>query len=266
MHTARIDDRRDVVVTDTQRKRPGWQYVSGKQRLIIHLLLLTTSTTVDSWQPPRRGTTSRALWSKQDASETFEKLQCTLDQVDNLLTNADAGLPPTNNPKGLQDGLLPSRVPNLMIVALGTCAVSIGIGELLSTFEWFQAWRYLWPMVGGLYVVDVFSDVLPFDIRDNQLTKMTAFVCGFGLIIGGAYDAFMPVWQTGPDILTNAGIGQDSAAVLFLLSILSISSKQQQPTNTRTLLQMTLLGELYNLGEGSFDEILLRLSDFFHVP
>ena len=44
------------------------------------------------------------------------------------------------------------------------------------------------------------NSLLPFPIssNNNKGLSLISILGGIGLLIGGAYDAFMPVWQTGP--------------------------------------------------------------------
>lgn len=145
----------------------------------------------------------------------------------------------------------------------GTYVVSCVLADLLNNFEWFQNWRYFWPFgIGVLYVVDGFQDALKLF---GQKQRVASVVLGIGLIIGGAYDAFMPVWMTGPNVVTAAGIGQDAAFGLFFLTIWQLCQSEAKGVKTVGDLlqkevvsifpQVLLLAELYKLGEGSFDEI-----------
>lgn len=155
-----------------------------------------------------------------------------------------------------------SRLSEFLILILGSTALSIGMGEMLTKYEFFQDWRYLWPLIGVLYMWDGISSsqgARPLFIgNSSRWMQYTAVAAGLGLVIGGAYDAFMPVWMTGPNIVTNAGIGQDSAMVLLLLSAGSFvqPSSFREYNPTRLLLEITLLAELYKLGESSIDELL----------
>ena len=114
----------------------------------------------------------------------------------------------------------------------------------------------------------------------SYVLRAITVMCGFGLIIGGAYDAFMPVWMTGPNAFTNAGIHQDSAMILLVLSIYTFFSRklnyyfndvestkimalEKQDDSTVTLLQMLLLAQLYLLSESAIDEILSNVFSFF---
>jgi hypothetical protein len=159
----------------------------------------------------------------------------------------------------------------VVIMGLGTLSVSVMIGGLLVQLEWLQDWRYFWPLVGGLFVADPmlsiisgdgerqYSSLLPFSLSTNAGVRMLSIVGGLFLVFGGAYDAFMPVWQTGPNVFTIAGIGQDGAVMLLIVSTVSILQdfwKAESSSSTRMLLQIILLAELCKLGESSIDEIV----------
>ncbi|CAJ1939227.1 unnamed protein product [Cylindrotheca closterium] len=163
-----------------------------------------------------------------------------------------------------------------LILTLGSFATSYLISDLLIKFEWLQDWRYFWPLIGGLYAADPIlqrfwksnPSMLPFNLSKNQGIQFLSIVGGIFTLIGGAYDAFMPVWQTGPNVFTVAGIGQDGAVLLLIVTAVSIIQekwKVQRSTiyqssnsnsSNRSLLQILLLAELYQLGESSVDEIV----------
>ena len=136
-------------------------------------------------------------------------------------------------------------------------------------------------------------------IGTTLFSKTIFFMLGIALMIGGAYDAWMPVYATGPNIITSAGIGQDAAMGLFIGTLLQMiriqlssllllpsgthheeivdrtsstitSSPPRRPplagsTGTSSpmtlVLYILLLAQLYKLGEGSFDELLFTSSN-----
>jgi hypothetical protein len=239
------------------------------------------------------------------SSEAADRLQSTLERVDDILLKSESPLPTSLAIP--QAASQQQKLTNLAILGLGTYAMTTGMAQLLVQFEWFQTWRYVWPFgLGALFVLEgvlpimtVSSSSIRNENADRNSTPIqhalpfrnyaswwqsAAVICGAGLVVGGAYDAFMPVWETGPNILTSAGIGQDSAAALLLLSIYAIVFEQDASgsegegdigsdesgnsternasfSNMYLLLQMTLLGQLCVLAEGSTEEIMTRIGD-----
>ena len=201
---------------------------------------------------------------------------------------------PQNHPLRLtQAPSLDESLSHTVLLGLGTFALTTLLGHLLVNFEWVQSWRYFWPLVGGLYVVHAGQQLFPVNsslgTRINVLPfaaqatwwNIVAGIFGVGLIIGGAYDAFMPVWMTGPNVFTEAGIGHDSAAGLLLLSgyastlsnsletsrSASDSSEHGIGMNTNSqlstqllLLQVVLLSQLCILGEGTINAVVSDVS------
>jgi hypothetical protein len=168
-----------------------------------------------------------------------------------------------------------------LVLGLGSTALCNILGKLLIEWEWLQAWRYFWPMIGALFLADVLLpdfqgknspisfQLLPFHVPKILPFRLLTVTGAAFTLIGGAYDAFMPVWQTGPNVFTVAGIGQDGAVILLLVSIGCIlennwGKQDSSPANahleqTTMLLQILLLAELYKLGESSIDDILTSL-------
>lgn len=242
--------------------------------MIVATLLMSS---VEMFQPhPATKRRTRHAATAADESSPEASLQFTLDQVDEALqqrseVSSSSLADKTTTTTSLVEAVKPTqeKLANVAIVTLGSYAVTSGIGNLLLDYDWFQTWRYFWPLVGGLYVVDGLlvddAALLPFSLpNNNKSIKVVSAILGVGLLIGGAYDAFMPVWQTGPNVITQAGIGQDSAAALLLLSVGSIfagDDTERDSSNTNQLLQMLLLGQLYTLADGSIDELVGRVSD-----
>ena len=75
------------------------------------------------------------------------------------------------------------------------------------------------------------------------------------------------------NIFTIAGVGQDGAVALLLVSIISVLQNEQQQeeglslvqptkkTQTDMLLQILLFAQLYKLGESSVDEIISAMGN-----
>lgn len=53
----------------------------------------------------------------------------------------------------------------------------------------------------------------------NPLLQLGYVFGGFGLFVGGLADALLPVWMTGPNLLTHAGLAPDCAVLLLAMSM-----------------------------------------------
>ncbi|KAL3939618.1 MAG: hypothetical protein SGBAC_005688 [Bacillariaceae sp.] len=220
------------------------------------------------------------LVPREEVSEDLTPIDLSADDISTLnsLTSLDRmSKISTKNEVAIWSSVSETASASI-ILFLGSFAVSYLIGDLLLKFEWLQDWRYFWPLIGGLFVADPIMRVLngksdnnyplmlPFGLSKNRGIEILSIVGGAFTLIGGAYDAFMPVWQTGPNVFTIAGIGQDGAIMLLLVTAISIvqetwemqASEVAQPSSgsSQSLLQTLLLAELYKLGESSADEIL----------
>ena len=196
------------------------------------------------------------------------------------------------------------------VVGLSTFALVGILGDLLSNYEWVQTLRYFWPLSLGVYYGLLLNQA---NDRDALLRRKTmkefgpssayspsttsdqdeikdlllqvGYVFGgFGLFVGGLADALLPVWMTGPNWITNAGLAPDCAILLLVLSIGDqynlfrnnndsnrddgskqetgnlLSSESVVTTGMATLLvRITLWAELYKLGEGSLDEVVSNI-------
>ena len=104
-------------------------------------------------------------------------------------------------------------------------------------------------------------------------TGVAEFVGGIGLLVGGAFDAFAPVYTSCPNVITSAGIGSDAAAGLLLLTAVVTPANIYMYTHgaklpmdgpdvpivghlIRGIMQVVLFGLLYQMGEGTFEELL----------
>jgi uncharacterized membrane protein len=183
-----------------------------------------------------------------------------------------------------------------IFAALGvsTIAFSSFLDTITLNYEWVQSWRYSWPLLGAIYAA---AGVTHFTLEEEyenifpskgawgfwylpgspefhvKWTGVAEFLGGVGLLIGGAYDAFDPVWTTCPNIITDAGIGSDAAAGLLLLTIVVSPANIFMYTHgaklpkdgpelpvaghaVRGIMQVVLFGLLYQMGQGTFDAIL----------
>lgn len=161
-------------------------------------------------------------------------------------------------------------------------------------YEWVQTWRYTWPLLGVIYAAagvthftleDAYVNIYPskgawgfWNLPGSpkfhvQWTGVAEILGGVGLLIGGAFDAFAPVWGNCPNVITSAGIGSDAAAGLLLLTLVVSPANIFMYTHgaklpiegpevpvaghaIRGVMQVVLFGLLYQMGQGTFDAIL----------
>jgi hypothetical protein len=135
------------------------------------------------------------------------------------------------------------RSSELVVVALAIGALVGILGDLLSNYEWVRTLRYFWPLSLGIYYGLLWNQANDRDasLRDATATEFGPSAAfsprtssddpkrlllqigyvfgGFGLFVGGLADALLPVWQTGPNWITNAGLAPDCAVLLLALSV-----------------------------------------------
>jgi len=195
---------------------------------------------------------------------------------------------------------LPEPIQAIIVLAifaalgLSSVAFSSFLDDITLKYEWVQSWRYTWPLLGVIYTA---AGVTHFTLESEyiniypqkgawgfwylpgspkfhvQWTGIAEILGGLGLVIGGAYDAFMPVWGECPNVLTSAGIGSDAAAGLLLLTAAVTPANVYMYTHgaklpmdgpdvpvvghlIRGIMQVVLFGLLYQMGQGSFDALL----------
>jgi len=121
-----------------------------------------------------------------------------------------------------------------IFAALGVSSVAFSsfLDTITLNYEWVQSWRYSWPLLGLIYAA---AGVTHFTLQEQyeniypskgswgiwylpgspefhvKWTGVAEILGGVGLLIGGAYDAFMPVSNDIPNVFTSAGIGSDAA-------------------------------------------------------
>eukprot|EP00977_Amphora_coffeiformis_P006133 scaffold1325_cov138-Amphora_coffeaeformis.AAC.11 len=100
------------------------------------------------------------------------------------------------------------------------------------------------------------------ELSSTRWLHASIAVAGAALMVGGAADAWLPVYVTGPNLFTAAGLGPDAAAYLFVITTLSWHSSTTAKKNAadaslhlRTIL---LASQLYILGAGSLEDIVLQ--------
>mgnify|MGYP000337545858 CR=1 FL=1 len=163
---------------------------------------------------------------------------------------------------------------------------------LLINNEWIQAWRYAWPLMGGVYFLqglsamrkndgsDGLSGLLPPQIAIASISDQPPFwlvrlqaLADLGLLVGGAADAFLPVYVTGPNLFTMARLGPDSAAILGLIQLARFFQQTSDKSNFKITSSSSfsshndasfwtghalLLSQLYILAAGSIDDVSSR--------
>lgn len=254
----------------------------------------TTSTTPHYYQ---QTTTQLNLFSNFN----FQKSQPKEPAAEPGIGEAGCALP---SPSGVN--MLPESQQTAIFVAiyaglgLGTYLLSSLLSSATLQYEWIQSWKYTWPLLGVIYaaagathftVEDEYVNIYPankawgfwslpgspqFHVRWTGVAELLG---GLGLLIGGAFDAFAPVYTQFPNVLTPAGIGSDSAAALLLLTLVVTPANiymythgAKLPMKTpdgepgleipvaghaiRGVLQVVLLALLYQMGEGTFYSIV----------
>lgn len=186
-----------------------------------------------------------------------------------------------------------------ILVALGVCmsVFSAALSSLTTQFEWFQSFRYSWPITLGLVFVAAgvthftvaaeYKNIYPYPGAWGGLWKLPGsadfhvawtgaaeLVGGLGLLVGGLIDWLAPVYLSSPNLVTAAGLESDCAAALYLLTwavtpanIFMFTHGAKLPMEVegyvpisfhvvRFIMQVVLLGFLYQMGEGTFDALL----------
>jgi len=175
-------------------------------------------------------------------------------------------------------------------LALGTIGLSSFLDDITLKYDWVQTWRYTWPLLGVIYAAagvthftleEEYSNIYPakgswglWNLPGSakfhvQWTGVAEVLGGLGLVIGGLYDAFAPVYTEIPNVITKAGIGSDAAAGLLLLTLVVTPANIYMYTHgaklpmdgpeipvaghaVRGVMQIVLLALLYQMGQGSF--------------
>ena len=127
-----------------------------------------------------------------------------------------------------------------IFAALGISSVAFSsfLDIITLKYEWVQTWRYTWPLLGAIYAI---AGVTHFTVQKEyeniypskgawgiwylpgtpefhvKWTGIAEILGGLGLLVGGAYDAFMPVFGECPNVITSAGIGSDAAGKIYVV-------------------------------------------------
>lgn len=186
-------------------------------------------------------------------------------------------------------------------LGIGSYLLSNFLGDISNQYEWVQSFRYTWPLLGAIYAA---AGVTHFTLEKEYVniypakgawgfwnlpgtpefhvrwTGIAEILGGVGLLIGGAYDAFAPVYTQFPNVVTPAGIGYDAAAGLLLLTLAITPANiymfthgarlpMEDPASPgepgpevpvvghaiRGVVQVVLLALLYQMSDGTFDSI-----------
>lgn len=173
---------------------------------------------------------------------------------------------------------LPSRLSNLTVNLLATAGCASLLTQGLMQWEWFQTLRYAWPFaLGGLFLLlgvrqewrqsdaksSCYEDeksmlsifqIVSGDDEESRWLPWSVSAAGTALILGGAADAWLPVYVTGPNLVTAAGLGPDAAAYLLGVTLWRASTTKR--TEKVDLSTIVLMAQLYILGAGSLDDVV----------
>ena len=186
------------------------------------------------------------------------------------------------------------RISTLTINLLATAGCVSLMNMALMEWEWLQTLRYAWPFaLGGLFLYQglfaLWRLALYDDDDDDESSRqrstpplrlalsllkpsngsssstslqsswwlpVTVAVAGAALMVGGAADAWLPVYVTGPNLFTAAGLGPDAAAYLLAVTLWQSSAKTNNTAPVSHLRTILLAAQLYILGAGSLDDIV----------
>lgn len=144
-------------------------------------------------------------------------------------------------------------------------AIALHLETLTMQLEAIQTWRYMWPLVGLVYIVAPFLySAMQNDtnnltrkqeegaIDTRMVASLVSILGGVGLLVGGYMDAFFPVWYSSPDLFgTRTGLESDSAAILLLLTS-SVISRLKHLSMQQIVVSAVLLAQLYEMGSYTF--------------
>ena len=174
-----------------------------------------------------------------------------------------------------------NNLSTLAIHVLATVACVSLLNQGLSQWEWFQTWRYAWPLgLGGLFFYQGVTQGLGYNTQtesslvfpgepkesSSSFTRgwwypWSIAAAGAALMVGGAADAWLPVYVTGPNLFTAAGLGPDAAAYLLAVTLwqqtVSFTTRRTKHDDTVSSLgNVFLVAQLYILGAGSLDDVV----------
>ena len=162
-----------------------------------------------------------------------------------------------------------SRLVDVSDICL-VVASAFGLYELSNSLlidsEIMQAWRYSWPMIGlvfsleGIRALTSSEDAIGIEVTSlrgrSSWVQTLAVFAGLGLVVGGAADALLPVYVTGPNLLIAAGLAPDCALILILVQFTCLAEKR---TSFELVMRSVALAQLGVLAAGSADELSSRV-------
>ena len=208
-------------------------------------ILVSTSTTAYAFSPPVVHQTRLQRYPPTSTISTslsfFNKK--AVEEVPEPIAIAGVGeegcaLPSLSGVNTLSEPIQAAIVLGIF-AALGVSSVAFSsfLDTITLKYEWVQSWRYTWPLLGVVYAA---AGVTHFTLQEQyeniypskgswgiwylpgspefhvKWTGVAEILGGVGLLIGGAYDAFMPVSNDIPNVFTSAGIGSDAAGESLL--------------------------------------------------
>jgi uncharacterized membrane protein len=130
----------------------------------------------------------------------------------------------------------------MITIGLCTSILNAMLSSLTVNYEWFQSFRYSWPIVLGLFYTTVgvthftharqHKNIVPYRGAWGGLWKVPGsaefhvawtgvveVVGGMGLLTGGLINLLAPsLYVSAPNIFTSAGLQSDCAAALYVLT------------------------------------------------
>jgi uncharacterized membrane protein len=287
------------------------------QRLFLLFLcfILLFAMPVDSFSTASRQATrmrpptslNKSFLPRRSSSQTFESTKTRLgmgvsssssSKITPGIGEEGCKLPSPSGVNVMEDSTQAAIFLGIL-VALGVCTSAFNtlLASLTNQFEWFQSFRYSWPIALGLVfmaagvthftVAQEYKNIYPYRGAWGGLwelpgsadfhvawTGVAELVGGTGLLAGGLIDWLAPVYLSSPNIVTAAGLESDCAAALYLLTwavtpanIFMFTHGAKLPMEVegdvpisfhvvRFVMQVVLLGFLYQMGEGTFEALM----------
>ena len=197
--------------------------------------------------------------SSSDVTTEEESLQYETKTERPQLLGSD----PTSTRAKPQDTSRFADVYDICLVVASAFGLYELSNSLLIDSEIMQAWRYSWPMIGlvfsleGIRALTSSEDANGIEVTSlrgrSSWVQTLAVFAGLGLVVGGAADALLPVYVTGPNLVTAAGLAPDCALILILVQLTCLAEKR---TSFELVMRSVALAQLGVLAAGSADVIL----------